>query len=428
MGGTAMKPGCCLIFALVILISALFVAPATARDAFVVGNGGTMLRDSLNTWVPMPSGTVNHLWAIHGIDSDDIFAVGQNGTILHYDGATWSPMTSGTTWGLHGVWGCLSNYVFAVGSLSGLLQYNGVDWNFVDPLPDVTWYYATMCVWGAAVNDVFVTAFWSAGMYDETTLILHYDCVEWTVTGDVYGEIRDIWGSSGDNVYAVGYEDTGGGMPPTEYIMLHYDGIEWSYVMHNGSPHDWPFLQALWGSAEDDIFAVGFDGAIMHYDGIEWSEMTSGTTEALVDVWGCAGDDVYAVGTDGTILHYDGAEWDTTASGTTTHLKGIWCIGDVAESDAPMIPFSLHQNYPNPFNPTTTIRFDLPHAVHVELCVYNVKGELIATLVNQHLMEGRKEVTWSAKDNRGRAVSSGIYFYRLVAGDFVQTKKMVLLR
>jgi hypothetical protein len=88
----------------------------------------------------------------------------------------------------------------------------------------------------------------------------------------------------------------------------------------------------------------------------------------------------------------------------------------------------LFQNNPNPFNPSTTIEFDLPRTVHVKLCVYNVKGELIATLLNQQMTEGRKEIAWSAKDNRGRAVASGIYFYRLVAGDFVQTKKMVLLR
>ena len=88
----------------------------------------------------------------------------------------------------------------------------------------------------------------------------------------------------------------------------------------------------------------------------------------------------------------------------------------------------LFQNYPNPFNPVTMIRFDLPHSVHVELSVYNVKGELIATLVNQQMTEGRKKVAWSGRDNGGRSVSSGIYFYRLVAGEFVQTRKMVLLR
>jgi hypothetical protein len=119
-----------------------------------------------------------------------------------------------------------------------------------------------------------------------------------------------------------------------------------------------------------------------------------------------------------TALDYVGNESDAASPESVT--------GD----DTPPAPtvFALYQNVPNPFNPTTTIRFDLPRAVNVNLSIYNVKGELIATLVNQHMTEGRKEVTWTAKDNRGRAVSSGIYFYRLVAVVFVQTRKMVLLR
>jgi hypothetical protein len=98
--------------------------------------------------------------------------------------------------------------------------------------------------------------------------------------------------------------------------------------------------------------------------------------------------------------------------------------------DMPSVPkaFALYQNAPNPFNPTTMIRFDLPRAVHVKLCVYNVKGELVKTLVDKYMTEGRKEVAWTAMSDKGRAVASGIYFYRLVAGDLVQTRKMVLLR
>lgn len=90
--------------------------------------------------------------------------------------------------------------------------------------------------------------------------------------------------------------------------------------------------------------------------------------------------------------------------------------------------FTLLQNYPNPFNPVTAIRFDLPRAMHVKLCVYNAKGEFVAEIVDQQMTEGRKEVNWTAKDSGGREVPSGIYFYRLVAGDFVQTRKMVLIR
>ncbi len=99
--------------------------------------------------------------------------------------------------------------------------------------------------------------------------------------------------------------------------------------------------------------------------------------------------------------------------------------GDLSETPQNVL---LMQNYPNPFNPSTVIRYDLPRAAHVNLAVYNVNGELVATLVNERMDAGRKETAWTAKDERGKAVSSGVYFYRLVAGDVVRTKKMVLLK
>ena len=102
----------------------------------------------------------------------------------------------------------------------------------------------------------------------------------------------------------------------------------------------------------------------------------------------------------------------------------------LVHDEHPSVPGSclLHQNYPNPFNPATVIRFDLPRSGHVKLNVYDVRGALVATIIDCHMKEGRKEVTWDARDNRGNQVASGIYFCRLVAGDHTRTRKMVLLR
>ena len=85
--------------------------------------------------------------------------------------------------------------------------------------------------------------------------------------------------------------------------------------------------------------------------------------------------------------------------------------------------FTLHQNYPNPFNPTTEIKFNLPSATDVNLEIYNIIGGKVATLVDSYLEAGEHTVTWD-----GRDAASGVYLYRLEAGEFVATKKMVLLK
>jgi hypothetical protein len=91
----------------------------------------------------------------------------------------------------------------------------------------------------------------------------------------------------------------------------------------------------------------------------------------------------------------------------------------------PAIPiaFALDQNYPNPFNPSTTIRYALPQRSHVTLTVYNTLGQRVAELVNAEKEAGRYEVMFNAN-----GLASGVYLYRIQAGTFVQTRKLVLLR
>jgi hypothetical protein len=85
--------------------------------------------------------------------------------------------------------------------------------------------------------------------------------------------------------------------------------------------------------------------------------------------------------------------------------------------------FELSQNYPNPFNPITQINYTLPRDGHVRLEIYNLLGQKVGTLVDEYQQAGQKTVNWEAKD-----LSSGIYFYKLTAGDFTATKKMVLTK
>jgi len=90
--------------------------------------------------------------------------------------------------------------------------------------------------------------------------------------------------------------------------------------------------------------------------------------------------------------------------------------------------FALFQNYPNPFNPQTEISFALPEESEVSLIIYNIKGQVVNRLVDKRLEADRYKVTWEGKDSAGNRVASGIYFYRLKAGSYSETKKMIMLK
>ncbi len=90
--------------------------------------------------------------------------------------------------------------------------------------------------------------------------------------------------------------------------------------------------------------------------------------------------------------------------------------------------YNLGQNFPNPFNPATQILFDLPISGWVSLQIFNVAGQRVRVLVDEHLNAGRKLISWDGKDDRATDMPSGIYFYQLQAFNFSDTKKMVLIR
>ncbi len=90
--------------------------------------------------------------------------------------------------------------------------------------------------------------------------------------------------------------------------------------------------------------------------------------------------------------------------------------------------FTLAPNYPNPFNPTTTLRFSLPQAGEAELSIYNLLGQRMATLVHGVQEAGPHVLQWNGRDDAGRELASGVYFYRLQAGGQVETRKLLLLR
>ncbi len=110
-------------------------------------------------------------------------------------------------------------------------------------------------------------------------------------------------------------------------------------------------------------------------------------------------------------------------------LNGGYTYSNIIEVDN-LIPteYSLSQNYPNPFNPSTVIKYQLPKSSNVTLEIYDLLGQRVCTLVNENQEAGKYNITWNGKNNFGNQVSSGIYIYRIKAGNFIAVKKMMLLK
>jgi predicted lipoprotein with Yx(FWY)xxD motif len=139
------------------------------------------------------------------------------------------------------------------------------------------------------------------------------------------------------------------------------------------------------------------------------------------------------------LIYFDGDwRWD---SGYWYKVGAVDVHGNVSEyvllgpeevtGDEPIVPPAasyLLQNFPNPFNPVTRIRFGLMEPARVSLRIYDTSGRLVRTLVDGHRDMGHHAEEWDGRDAGGRAVASGVYFYKLEAGAFEETKKMILLR
>ena len=118
------------------------------------------------------------------------------------------------------------------------------------------------------------------------------------------------------------------------------------------------------------------------------------------------------------------AAFDQTKSALIAMITG----NSYENTDDSNIPAPSLSNFPNPFNPSTTIRFSIPQDSPVKLVVYNTRGQVVKTIVNDTLPKGNHSSFWNGIDEHGRAVSSGVYFYRLQAGNSTLTGKCLLLK
>lgn len=260
--------------------------------------------EPLTRWSPMQSGTGDNLHGVWAADENDIHAVGSAGVQRRYNGTSWVDETLGAAGTLHSVFGLGPNNAWAAGlSLAdadnGVLQFNGTNWSFFGLAPA----RATRGIWAANPNAIFMAV-------DDGPSIERYDGDTWETddTGGAAGN-RAVWGTSADNVWAVGFTGE----------IVQFDGAAWSVIPTGQSDN----FHGVWGSRPSNIIVVGTGPQASHYDGAMWSPVPLPIAGTLNAVWGRAPNDIYAVGEAGRIMHYDGVDWTLQQSGVGIDLYGI---------------------------------------------------------------------------------------------------------
>ena len=178
-------------------------------------------------------------------------------------------------------------------------------------------------------------------------------------------------------------------------------------------------------SYEYQIVSAGLIGDPIYQEGTieDIPHGETGLTFAVLDTRGAT------VGDIDTLTMYASRSGDPSIIDTFVCEVRIVVYSDT-EEELPELPsaYILEQNYPNPFNPVTEIRYALPEGSNVLLRVFDVSGRHVATLVYGFQEAGYRNVTWDGTDDRGMTVSSGVYFYQIVAGTWSEQRKMILLR
>jgi len=399
-------------------------------------------------WEIIPSGTTDELNSVYFFDYGTGYACGKFGTVIKSvdSGKTWQTIQTPVTNNLNDLYVFDENTVTVLGdSGTWLLTFNSGAYWYVGPYLITEDYYSVsfsgnygICggssqtilylfrtdsaITAAAAQTGYIGGgFWGAIMLSPE---IGYVAGENSIFQPLLGQTTD----SGQNwnfsaFYLNNNEGRATGVDFTDMFIGYVSARVWDgrggISKTTNSGNDWEttfFNNPLWDidfpiSATGLIgYAIGDSGTIYKtYDaGINWQPQQSGTSAKLNGVHFLDLDYGFAVGENGTLLR-------TTTGGEP--------LTQVSENLSQIFDFKLEQNYPNPFNPATTIKYQIPELSFVTLKIYDVLGSEIITLVNEEKSAGNYEVEFNAS-----SLPSGVYFYILQAGSFVETKKMVLMK
>ena len=373
-----------------ILNSIFFIDASTGWS---VGASGKILKTTNGgtNWVSQTSGTTEDLYSVFFVSSTAGWAVGTNGAVrvTGNGGSTWTSQVSGTTSALLSVYFFSGSTGWAVGDFMSICKTtnSGSTWTELlsgaVQLRSVIFTSATRGF--AAGNDGYIMLTTNGGL-------------NWTVqNSNPSYQIYSIHFPSPAIGYAVG-----GGSPSPPILKSTDAGLTWTILpVPSGDA-----LNSVYFVTTSQGWAAGFSGIIMMTTngGTNWSNQTSGTSNTLHSIF--------------FISSMTGWSAGTILKTTTSGISAIKTIGNSIPEE-----FLLSQNYPNPFNPNTVINFNFPAAGIALLTVYDVLGSEVAVLVNESLKAGEYEVDWNASN-----YPSGVYYYKLESGSFIQTKKMILIK
>lgn len=308
-----------------------------ASDAFAVGNRGILRYDG-TMWTTFAAPSANELTKIWGASPTDLYVIDSAGTLSHFSANSWQTVALPGSPAAQFVFGSGPGDVYVYTS-NDLFQLVGTSWQRInfdfDPL------FGTFIAGGVT----------STGKYCLVGLTSAVVCsagnnsyVQLTSAGSGFGDLNTMWATAADDIFIGGtlgiQHFQGSSFFVTQYasapldlwsdgsamygangdVLKHTGGVQFSEVFTPPAGND---LYAVWGSAANDVFAVGQGGAIYRYNGSNWSKQPNSDSRTLHAVWGSAAANVYAVGTSGAILHYTGA-WGAIASGTSVELHDVW--------------------------------------------------------------------------------------------------------
>lgn len=363
-----------------------------ASTAWVVGLNGKMLKTTNGgrDWIEQPSGTNKTLFDIYFSDSNTGTAVGEQGTIIKTTdgGLSWNTLTSGTTSNLNSVYFLDSNNGVSVGSNSGIFlktTNGGNSWiskSFLIDLNSVS--FTDINTGTIAGKNGYISRTTDGG-------------VTWNLQqSGIQEAIFDVEFKDDNNGMAVGFK---------RILKTTNSGSTWTPVYTSQNNLN---LLSVKYIDETNLIAVGDAGVVLRSSdsGSLWVPDKINTTNTLYDAAFTNISNGYVVGQDGLIF-------------STKYVTSI----DDEDFGTEINNYNISQNYPNPFNPSTSINYSIPATTKIKIAVFDILGREIAVLVNEEKSAGNHTVNFN-----GSNLSSGIYFYQLRAGNFSETKKMILLK